>query len=134
MPDVQNLTTWIRWMRFSFPKPKRSFGNELVPNWNQCSWSARFRQKTHPEAALGIEYHCRDLSAHVSKGYEIWCYFMNMHDVSLLCYPPLLLSIGSWWHTCNGSVIELHWKLETKLNKNCLFIDNCSRKSNTAWI
>ena len=29
-------TSPVRWTRSSFPKPKRSFGNELVPNWNQC--------------------------------------------------------------------------------------------------
>ena len=26
----------FHWTRFSFPKPKRSFGNELVPSLNQC--------------------------------------------------------------------------------------------------
>ena len=43
------------------------------------------------QAAFDIHKHCSDLSAHVSNGYEIWCYFMNMHDVSLL-YSPRLLS------------------------------------------
>ena len=61
------------WMISLFPKPKQSFGNELVPNWNQCPYSARFRQETHPQAAFGIDYHCCDLNAHISNGYEIWC-------------------------------------------------------------
>ena len=39
---------------------------------------------------------------HMSQmGMKFGVKFMNMHDVSLLCSPPLLLLIRSYRHTCN---------------------------------
>ena len=49
------------WKRFSFPKPKQSFGNELISNWNQCPHLPDFQQETHPQAAFFIDYYCSDL-------------------------------------------------------------------------
>ena len=40
------------WTRSSFPKPKRSFGNELVPYWNQCPHLPDLGRKLIPRQLL----------------------------------------------------------------------------------